>query len=432
MTLSRRATRAVAAVSLTTLSALMAACAANGASGGSGGGGTLTFGVLMPFSGALAPDGIQTLNGCLTASYAINQAGGILGHKVACQENDTRSDPVDTVPAAQKMLSTTSNLAGVFGPDSGVAFAVTPMLQRAKMTMFSVAGDPVFDKNTDPYFYRLTPADDLAARSLAIYAKDRGFTRIALVFTTDGSAQTNDPPLVAAAKILGLKITANLQILADQSSYRSEVATLAASFPQAILTETDPQTTGTFFGELAQAGGLTPMIVTAISLYPAWQTAIKTAIGQSGMVKDVSTVVPYAAPTGKGWQLYAQYIKHAPGTDPKQFTTDQYARSQYDGGVLMALAMTKAKSTVPAVYNKYITQIMTPGAGKTVVYSYAQGKQALAAGKSIQYIGAGGFLNLNKYHNVNGVFEIERWQPSGGFKLVGAIPEQQIAAINLR
>lgn len=429
---SARGTTAAVAISLALLGGLLAACASNGASGGASGGGTLTFGVLMPFSGASAPDGVQTLNGCLTASYAINQAGGILGHKVACQQIDTRSDPVDTVPAAQKMLSTTSNLVGVYGPDSGVAFAVMPMLQQARMTTFSVAGDPAFDKTTNPYFYRLTPSDDLAARSLAVYAKDRGFTRIALVFTTDGSAQTNGPPLVAAAGILGLKITANLQILADQSSYRSEVATLMASHPQVILTETDPQSAGTFFSELSQAGGLVPMIVTAESLYPAWQTAMKTAIGAGQMSKNISTVVPYTQPTGQGWELYAQYIKKAQGTDPGQFTTDDYARTEYDGGILMALAMTKAKSTVPAVYNKYILPMMTPGPGKQVVYSYAQGKKAIEAGQSIQYIGAGGYLSLDKYHNVNGVFAIEQWQPSGGFKLVGTVPQSEIQAINLK
>jgi ABC-type branched-subunit amino acid transport system substrate-binding protein len=412
-----------------TLCIIVAGCSSvNGSNGNSKG--SLVFGMLMPFSGPSAPDGGQVLNGCLTAAVAINSAGGILGHQVVCQANDTRSDPVDTVPAAQKMLATTSNLVGVLGPDSGVAAAVTPMLEKAHMVMFSVAGDPFYDHNPSPYFYRLTPSDDLAAAALALYAKDRGFKRIALVFTTDGSAQTNDPPLVVAAKYLGLQIVSNLQFPADQSSYQTEVASLISSNPQVILSETDPQSAGTFFSELNEAGGVRPMIITAESLFAEWQTAVKTAIGESDMAKYVTTVAPYAPATGKAWQLYAGYIRKAKGTNPAQYTSDIYARTEYDGTILMALAMLMANSTSPARYNQYITQIAAPATGKTLVYSYAEGKAALAAEKKIQYIGAGGAITLNVYHSVTGVFEIEKWAGPSGFALEGSLSASALAQIS--
>ncbi len=413
----------------------LAACASSANGSGSNASsvhGALTFGVLMPFSGPSAPDGVQTLNGCLVAAHAIDVSGGILGHQVSCKQFDTRSDPVDTVPAARQMLSTTSNLVGVYGPDSGEAVPVTPLLEKAHMTMFSVAGDPYYDHNPSPYFYRLQPSDDWQSKSLVVHAKDLGYHRIALVFTTDGSAQTNDPPMVLAAKKLGLTITANQQILADQSSYRSQVASLIASHPQAIITETDPQSAGTYFSELAQAGGLVPMIVTGEASYTAWQAAIKQAIGQSQMQKLVSAVWAVADPTGPGWQTYARYIAQTKGTDPKQFTTDLYARSQYDGGVLMALAMTKAKNFSPVVYNKYIREFLQPGPNKTVVHNYAEGVAALKAGKDIYYVGALGPIKMNSYNNVETAMGIQQWQSNGTFKQIGVVPNQEIAAIVLR
>lgn len=392
--------------------------------------GPVTFGVLMPFSGASAPDGVQTLNGCLASTYAINGAGGILGHKAVCKQYDTRSDPVDTVPAAQQMLSTASNLVAVYGPDSGVATAVTPRIEKAQMSMCSVAGDPYYDHQTSQYFYRFQPSDDLAAEALVVYAKSAGYHRIALVFTTDGSAQTNDPPMVRAAKLLGVHITANQQIPADQSSYRSEVAQVIASHPQAILTETDPQTTGTYFSELAQANGLVPIIATAEASYTAWQTAMKRAIGASAMSKMVKFVGPVANPAGPGWKAYASYLKSAKGTDPHQFLTDLWARSQYDCGNLMALAMVKAKSFAPSAYNKYVAEFVHPGKGKTVVHTYAEGVKALKAGKSIWYVGALGPVSLNKYHNVDTAFGIELWHHNA-FVQSGTVPHNQISAIAL-
>ena len=426
----RRRTLAVF-VAVLTASALAAGCGSSVGSKASSVHGNVTFGVLMPFSGPSSPDGVQTLNGCLASTYAIDQAGGILGHKTSCKEYDTRSDPVDTVPAAQQMLSTAQNLVGVYGPDSGVATAVTPLIEKGHMTMCSVAGDPYYDHQTSPYFYRFEPSDDLSAEALVVYAKQAGFHNIALVFTTDGSAQTNDPPMVRAANLLGLHITTNQQIPADQSSYRSEVATLIAGHPQAILTETDPQTTGTYFSELAQANGLVPIVATAEATYPAWQTALKRATGNAAMGSLVKTVQPVAVPTGAGWQAYAGFLKSAKGTSPNEFTTDLWARAQYDCGTLLSLAMVKADSFDPSIYNKYVPGLLQPGSGKTVVHTYAEGVQALRAGKSIQYIGALGPVSLNQYHNVNTPFAVLVWR-NNNFVQTGYVPSSAIAAIAVR
>ena len=40
--------------------------------------------------------------------------------------------------------------------------------------------------------------------------------------------------------------------------------------------------------------------------------------------------------------------------------------------------------------------------------SYAAGKSALAAGKQIQYVGAGGPIVFNRWHNSTGAFEAAR------------------------
>lgn len=56
----------------------------------------------------------------------------------------------------------------------------------------------------------------------------------------------------------------------------------------------------------------------------------------------------------------------------------------------MALAMLLAKSGNPSVRNARIPQVTDPGAGHAVVPDFAQGKQAIVAGKPITYIGATG------------------------------------------
>jgi ABC-type branched-subunit amino acid transport system substrate-binding protein len=431
MTYRATAGRTAAVASLV---ALLAGCGGGSGSSGGGGGGTLVFGELMPFTGDQATEGGQVTNGCLPAVAVINKAGGVLGNQVTCQEFDTRGDAVDAVPAAEKMLATTSNLVGVLGPSTAEAPSTEPLLRQANMPMFSVAGDAQFDKSTDPYFYRFTPSDDLAAKALALEAKDLGFTRIAIVFTAGDSAQANVPPLQAVAPVLNLAVTDSLSITPNQASYRTEVAKLIADNPQVIINEGDAQSDATFFGEVKEAGANIPMVITAIATFGDWQNAVSTAMGTDVLAKLMTVVDPYAPTQGEGWQVFNDTLKglHGNGVDYNQFNADIYSRTTYDACIAMALAMTAANSTDPKTYNPEIVNILTPGADKTTVHTYQEGLDALKAGKKIYLSGAGGDLGVNKYHNVTGAFETQHWDPSTKALVhFGVMSNQELAQLAL-
>jgi branched-chain amino acid transport system substrate-binding protein len=92
---------------LTTSLALLAACssASSGSAGSPGLSGSITFGVLHPFTGAYASVGEASLQGVTVAASEINANGGILGHKLEIVHADTLGDPVDAVPAAEHMIA---------------------------------------------------------------------------------------------------------------------------------------------------------------------------------------------------------------------------------------------------------------------------------------------------------------------------------------
>ncbi|MDE3076992.1 MAG: hypothetical protein KGJ86_16375, partial [Chloroflexota bacterium] len=70
-------------------------------------------------------------------------------------------------------------------------------------------------------------------------------------------------------------------------------------------------------------------------------------------------------------------------------------RINYDGTILVALAMVAAHSTTPSAYVNYIKQVS--GETGTMVTDYAGGVAALKAGKKIYYDGALGVYDFNKY-----------------------------------
>ena|SRR2546427_253266 len=414
-----------------TVSLLVVLSACSGSGGGKSSTGSLVVGAFNPFSGADASFGPEMMSGCIPAANVINAGGGVLGHKFACQEVDTRGDPADAVPAANKMLATTTNLVGVLGPSSDEALATVPLIEQGKIPMFVDTGQAAFDRSPYHYFWRMTPADDVKGFGMALWAHRMGYTKAAAVFGNDVGSQSSLTTLVTAFTKLGGAIVSNQKLALDQSSYRTEIEQMLATNPQVIFTEVDPQTAATFLSELQQLHGLIPVIGTEVTLQAPWLKAVTGAIGASAVAQTFTGMQPYAPPSGPAWETYNKALLAAAAQvpNPAQWNSDPYSMTYYDAVVVMALAMLAAKSTDPSVFNDFILQVTAAGSGKTVVHSFDEGKAALATGKQIQYVGAGGLIAFNQWHNSTGAFEAAGYV-SGKVKLLGSVSAADIASLS--
>jgi ABC-type branched-subunit amino acid transport system substrate-binding protein len=296
--------------------------------------------------------------------------------------------------------------------------------------MFADTGEAAFDKSKYRYFYRLTPADDVKGLALAQWAHDQGYTRAAAIFGSDIGAQSDVPSLVTAFQKLGGTIVSNQKLALDQSSYRTEIEHMLAAKPQVIFTEADPQTDATFLSELKQLHGLLPVIGTETTLQAAWLKAVGGAIGQSDLAKYVVGMQPYAPSSGPAWKAFDKALLASSKSVPKpqQWAPDPYSMTYYDGVNLIALAMLKTKSTKPSVFAPQIVKLTQGGPGAVTVYSFAQGKKELAAGKTIKYVGAGGPIVFDRWHNSSGAYEAARYV-NGQVKIVGTVTAAQIAKL---
>jgi len=429
-----RTTRTVVTAA-SVLALTLAGCSGSGpTAGASEGTYPVVFGVFNPFSGGEAAFGPEKMAGCLTAVNLINHAGGLLTHKqVNCQSFDDRDDPVDAVPAAEQMVATTSHLVGVVGPTSDSGTATAPIINRAQITMFSDSGERTFDHTTLKYFWRIVPPDEDAGLAMALWAKTKGYTRAAAVFGNDISEQGNVPALIKGYTYLGGTITINQAVALDASSYRSEVAQMLATNPQAIFTEMDPQSAATYFSELAQSHPLIPIVGTAGTEGPDWWKAVGQAIGPQNMKTYYVGVQPYVNPSGAAWSKYNDSLTQVGSQiqNPAQYVADPYAMAVYDAVTVMGLAMTAAHSTNPTVYNAYVPKVVAAGNGAVVVHDFADGKIALDQGKSIDYVGTTGPITFNQWHNSPGAFEVNSVDPSNlnNLPLITTISAAQVAAL---
>jgi branched-chain amino acid transport system substrate-binding protein len=376
----------------------------------------LVFATFNPFTGPDASFGPELRAGCPAAARSIAAAGGILGHAtIECPAVDSRGDPADAVPAAQKLIATTTNLMSILGPSSDEASATVPIFDAARIPMFVDTGQPSFDKSNFKYFWRVTPSDDYYGYAMALYAHDAGYKNAALVFGNDISSQGTVPTITSGFKKLGGTVAVNLTLTIGQASYRTEVQQLIAAHPDVIFNEVDPQTAATFFGELKQQGGLVPFVSTGAQ-YTPWIQAVSKVIGADSLAQVYHTVLGTSSFSGPAYDEYKTNLD-ASGADvdnPQQWEQDIYSEGGYDGVIMCALAMLAAGTTDPSVWNDYITKIATSRTGATVVHTFKEGKDALAAGKTITYEGASGAFAFDEWHNSSTGFEVLGYASSLG------------------
>src|SRR5712691_11179666 len=372
----------IASASAFALAACGSSSPATGPAGATtGSGGTMNIGVIYPFTGANADEGGIGMAGCLAGVSEVNAAGGVLGGKLVCKSFDTKGDPADAATAANQMMASASPVMVIGASDDAVTTA--PIVIAAHVPNFATIGDPHFDHQTNGYFYRITPSDALQGVALGYWAETH-FSRPAAVFTSDLGAQTSVPPLRTEYARLHKKLAADVTLAPGQSSYRTEVAKIAAAHPDALISEMDPQSSTTFLSEYLQLTGHLPIILgTQRTSNSDCIQAVLGAIGAANYTKYIKAVTPYVPPSGPSHAVYAHWLLKLGGQvkDPSQYLQHPYAIADYDAVNITALAMTEAHSTSPATFNAFIPKVTAPSAGAVVVHSYAQGLAALKAHK---------------------------------------------------
>lgn len=402
----------IGVAALILLAMLVSAC--GGSNSSSTNTSPIKVGVIGPFSGFEAFIGPDILKGVQVAADQINAHGGILGRQVQIVTADTAGDAVDAVPALRKLISV-DQVSLIVGPSSLEAQAALPILQQSKIPDIIVGGTTQLDNLVSNYVFRSSPSDNLLGVAMAYYAIHKGYTRAAVVFGSNESAQTLKAPVVGAFTRHGGSIVADINLVPDQSSYRSEIEQLYAANPQVVFTQVDAQTGATLFSEIKELKGLgLPFIGTDVTASSDFIKAITPATAQQVLTSLQGTSTGGQA-TSEFTQLYQAKFNATPV---------ELADYGYDALNVLALACDAANSTNgDAVGAKMRTVANPPG---TTVYDYNTGYTALKAGKKINYDGASGPMDFNSHNNVFGGFDAVQSDATGNITTVLTVTAQQL------
>ena len=394
---------------------LLAACASS--SNGSGGSsssssGPVTYGVLSCFTGRLASLGQAMIQGAKVAQSEVNTAGGVLSRKVQLVTGDTGCDVADGVTAVNQML--TKTISGVIGPETQEINGVEPILDSNKIVDEFQGGDTARDHQTDPYFFRDSPSDSQLGVAMALYAHEKGYSRAVMLFYSDPAAQTFLKPVSDTFTKLGGTILKTIIVTPDQTSYVSQVQAALSAHPQVIFTQEDPPTAAVLFREFKQLGGQSiPWVGTDVTSGSDYLKAIGYPTAHAELTSIYGTSISGLATsafTGLFNKLY-----------PSQKTTGPLANANYayDAVISLALADQYAKTTNGTTVAHDMAKVTNPPG--TACYTYSSCLKLLKAGTKINYEGASGSLDYNKYNNTFG--------PYGAFQSTTAGVETQISVM---
>ena len=400
---------------------LLASCASS--SSGSGGGGSssgpITYGVLSCFTGRLASLGQAMLQGAKVAQSEINSAGGVLGRQVQLATGDTSCDVADGVTATNQML--TKNVSGVIGPETQEINGVEPILDANHIVDEFQGGDTARDHQADPYFFRDSPSDSQLGVAMALYAHQKGYTRAVMLFYSDPAAQTFLKPVSTTFTKLGGTILKTIIVTPDQTSYLSQVREAIGAHPQVIFTQEDPPTAAVLFREFKQLGGQAiPWVGTDVTSGSDYLKALGYPTAHAHLTSVFGTSVTGAASSA--------FLSLFDKLYPSQKSVGPLANANYayDAVISIALADQYAKTTDGTTAAHDMTKVTNPPG--TACFTYSTCLKLLKAGTKINYEGASGSLDYNKYNNTFGAYGAFQSTLTGVETQVSVMTATQLAA----
>lgn len=153
----------------------------------------IKIGTILSTTGRAAFLGEDMKRGMEIAVEEINARGGVLGKKINWIFYDTESQSVKGVNAVKRLISQDKVTMVVGGGSmSGIALAVLPMTERAKVPFISTEGsmqivNPVAKR---PFTFKSTADDDQAVARALDYLKKKGVKKFALLHSTTGFGQS--------------------------------------------------------------------------------------------------------------------------------------------------------------------------------------------------------------------------------------------------
>jgi branched-chain amino acid transport system substrate-binding protein len=367
---------------------------------------TFRIGALNPVTGAGSPYGSGMQKMIIAAAEEINAAGGAGGRRLEVFAEDGQASPQAAVLAAKKLIEVNQVRAILGTWSSGVSLAVVPLTNDANILLMNTSGAPALSvppANAKGLSYRFQATNDRFGRAFAEIATREGYRRAATMAFNNASGLGNTEGFKRAWQAKGNQVVAEVVYEPNQPSYRAELQRVLQARPDVIVMGSFLPDTTIILREWFQSGETTKWII------PGW--AANPQLVQALGNEVVEGVISVDSVSNENAASFTHYDQHYRRQMNQPGASNVYAAMTFDMVVTLALAMEAARSDDVAAINAKIREVANPPGEE--VFTFAQGKAALAAGRKINYQGASSVLDFDQHGDVTpdfGVFFITRGQ----------------------
>jgi branched-chain amino acid transport system substrate-binding protein len=333
---------------------------------------TVEINAILALTGPAAFIGTAEKQSLALIEGLTNAAGGIKGHPIKFVIADDESNPQVTLQLTNGLIA--KHVPVILGPSfTATCLAIGPVL--AKTGPIDYCFSPSISPAAGSYQYSSTVGTHDDALALARYYRSRGWTKIALMTTTDASGQQFEAFFNEALTLpenKSLTIVAHEHWAPADLNVTAQAERIKAADPQAMIGWSAGTPTGTLLRGLHDAGVDIPiacgngnMIYAQLAQYAAFLPAQLYFPGRRSLVQD-----PNAPPAIKAAQTrYFDAFKTI-GVKPNLANT-----LAWDPALLVIDGLKKlGPDASPAALNDFI-QHQNGWVGINGVYNFTNGSQ---------------------------------------------------------
>ena len=334
------------------------------------------------------------------AAAQVNEQGGLFGGDTyRLVPGDSQCDPKAAVDAAAKLVNV-EQVVAIIGPTcsgatNGMSQSVTIPAGVAVLSDTATAPS-ISELEDNDLVFRVAPSDAYQGRTLAQFAWDAGYRKLAVTYANDDYNAGLAGVFVASFEEMGGTIAGNQLHEPDRASYRSELSTLASGGAEGLALFAYYGGSGIKILRNSLENGLFGKFLGADGMI---DNSVIEQLGADTLRGNIMLSQPAADTEGESYKAFAAAFAAA-GHDPAA----PYVAYGYDIAFLMALAVEKAgsadRSKIPAALREVANapgMVIRPG-------EWMKAKEAIAAGQDVNYEGASGAIEFDDNGDVAGVY----------------------------
>ncbi|MDQ3037321.1 MAG: ABC transporter substrate-binding protein [Myxococcota bacterium] len=369
------------------------------------------LGLVISLSGDLGASGQARLDAVRLAVREVNAAGGVLpGRTLELVTEDGESLPEVAARVAAEIVAN-DGVVGLIG-DSGSSSTLRiyeEVTQPAGILHASGSStSPLLemeprDLSDDGWFFRTAPSDDTQAPVLARVMHERGCTSVTIVYVANDYGTPFEAGMRARFAELGATVMPSIAIADGLADYSEAAMAVATAAPQCAALIAYPA-----------SGGRVMRAWSMLATRPEVRWFGADALRQAGFLAEAgdaatgffgtASVTDPNTPSYNAFSaLYEATFGRAPST---------YDANFYDAAALMLLSIAAAEEADPAAMRAALPMLSVPTGTIVRAGELGESIRLIRQGRTINYEGASGPVDVDETGEIEGVFEV--WRVDAG------------------